>query len=461
MILRARTPKSLSWAGRLAVMGVAALLLPLAPSWAQKDDKAAPPAGLDPAKNAMANLDLALVQDREREEIQAKEAELLKALADQLTGLFPSGSDEARLANRITNLARLSRDDEEKGDDKGKGRRDTAERIEEILNDLIAKLGKELGPVGEEIRKALEQAVREVHESLEKEGVSVEDLRRALEKSHTRLRGAVEKGGPVNEEMRKAMERSRDDVRVARERAREALEGTRKEYREAMRDRLESARERQRELADRNQLERARRSQEQAEHERARAETAQRERLHEETEKRAAADRAGQATREQLETARKEIRELEQQLRRANRRLEELQRRESLRNAAPRRSSSPRTEPGQPEGLGVPRVEAPRPPRAAAEPAAPATPARPAQPSARRPVTPPRRPSADEGAAPPRGAGAGARPDYERRFRQLDQKLNRLLEELERMKKEKKPDQPTNQRSRAAHPAQSGALTFL
>ena len=39
MIVRARTPKGLSWAGRLAVLGLAALLLPLAPSWAQDNDK--------------------------------------------------------------------------------------------------------------------------------------------------------------------------------------------------------------------------------------------------------------------------------------------------------------------------------------------------------------------------------------------------------------------------------------
>ena len=37
MIVRAKTPKGLSWAGRIAVLGMAALLLPLAPSWAQKD----------------------------------------------------------------------------------------------------------------------------------------------------------------------------------------------------------------------------------------------------------------------------------------------------------------------------------------------------------------------------------------------------------------------------------------
>lgn len=35
MIVRDKTPKSLSWAGRIAVLGLAALLLPLAPSWAK------------------------------------------------------------------------------------------------------------------------------------------------------------------------------------------------------------------------------------------------------------------------------------------------------------------------------------------------------------------------------------------------------------------------------------------
>ena len=36
MIVQARTPKALSWAGRLGVLGLAALILPLAPTWAQK-----------------------------------------------------------------------------------------------------------------------------------------------------------------------------------------------------------------------------------------------------------------------------------------------------------------------------------------------------------------------------------------------------------------------------------------
>ena len=39
MIVGARTPKGLSWAGRLAVLGLAALVLPLAPGWAQNKNK--------------------------------------------------------------------------------------------------------------------------------------------------------------------------------------------------------------------------------------------------------------------------------------------------------------------------------------------------------------------------------------------------------------------------------------
>ena len=38
MIVRTKTPKGPSWAGRIAVLGVAALTLPLAPSWAQKSE---------------------------------------------------------------------------------------------------------------------------------------------------------------------------------------------------------------------------------------------------------------------------------------------------------------------------------------------------------------------------------------------------------------------------------------
>lgn len=39
MIMQETRPRALSWAGRLAVLGLAALLLPLAPTWAQRSDR--------------------------------------------------------------------------------------------------------------------------------------------------------------------------------------------------------------------------------------------------------------------------------------------------------------------------------------------------------------------------------------------------------------------------------------
>ena len=49
MIVHAKTPKGLSLVGRFAVVGLAALLLPLAPSWAQKDKSGPPAAEPNPA----------------------------------------------------------------------------------------------------------------------------------------------------------------------------------------------------------------------------------------------------------------------------------------------------------------------------------------------------------------------------------------------------------------------------
>ena len=49
MIARARTPRGLSWAARLGVLGLAALILPLAPTWAQKPDAPSPERAPDAA----------------------------------------------------------------------------------------------------------------------------------------------------------------------------------------------------------------------------------------------------------------------------------------------------------------------------------------------------------------------------------------------------------------------------
>ena len=163
MIVRAKTPKGLSWAGRLAVLGLAALLLPLAPSWAQNkpDDRK--------------SLDTVVKQQNEL-------------------------------------LARLTTDDDDKDDQpKAEKDRDVAEGLESQLKELITKLTKELGPATEEVRKSLKRALGEIHKSLEKEGLSGEDLAKALDRSQQELRRAFESGGPVDKEVREAIERSRKD----------------------------------------------------------------------------------------------------------------------------------------------------------------------------------------------------------------------------------------------------------
>src|SRR5262249_47730541 len=150
------------------------------------------------------------------------------------------------------------------------------------------------------------------------------------------------------------------------------------------------------------------------------------------------------------------IRELEQQLRRATRRLEELERRESRRNASPRRSGNPRSETTTPETPEAPRAENAS-PRSPVAPTPPSAPARPVPPTARRsPVPPPGLGGGEGGGALPRGGGPGPRFDYERRFRELDEKLNRLLKELEQMKDERKPSESSIPRSRGRRPANTG-----
>ena len=203
MIIRAKTPKGLSWAGRLAVLGLAAVLLPLAPSWAQNNNQ----------------------QSRD-------------AFAQQ---------------NEL--LALQTTDDDQDDPPKTEQDRGVAEDLESQLKDLIAKFSKEIGPATEEVRKSLERAVGEIHKSLEKEGLSAEDLAKALDRSQQELRKAFEGGGPVDKEVREAIERSRKDAREAMERARDEIRG-------AARDRAEALREQARELAEQA---RSRRDQEKAE----------------------------------------------------------------------------------------------------------------------------------------------------------------------------------------------------
>ena len=202
--------------------------------------------------------------------------------------------------------ARLFQDDAKKDEpakeDKGRA---TAERFEEHVKDLIEKLAKELGPVGEELRKILEKSVDEIHETLKKEGVAPDDLRKALEKSHNEMRKGLEKGGSVNKELRETVEKSRRDLQGEWERARNDL-------RMAMRDRVQPRRQQER-------TEEAQKDADQADSAKKEAAEIEKERA-------------------ELEKARSEVRALEQQLRQASRRLGEMQRR-TMQRAWPRRPS--------------------------------------------------------------------------------------------------------------------------
>src|SRR5262249_55151865 len=308
MIVRAKTPRDLSWPGRIAVLGLAALLLPLAPSWAQSDPSSPPAAEqnlLVPSPDEGSDAKLALAQDPSQAEPESTGRDILDTLIDRLVAYLEKGLSTAessinekledrisdklmkdpgvvalnrelerasarledvatrsrqsndparfaaerevrRLTERYTELlndkerelrAQLEKDKDQADKDAAKADegRESAERLEVRLKDLIENLGNELGPVGEEIRKAVEQAVRDVHEALKKEGVSVDDLRKALEKSHDDLRGAIEKGGSVNEEARKAIERSAEEVRKAIERSGEDVRKSMEQSRRAMR----------------------------------------------------------------------------------------------------------------------------------------------------------------------------------------------------------------------------------
>jgi bla regulator protein blaR1 len=370
MIVRASTPKGLSWMGRLAVLGTAVLILPLAPSWAQ--DNHAKPGQTKPE--------------------QLNRVEAAKASPDANTPL------ESRAP--LARLARLANDNEdEPKDDKS---REAAKRLEDQARDLVEKLTREFGPVGDEFRKVLERAVGEVHKSLEKENLSSDDLRKALEKSQDELRRALEQGGPIDHELREALERSRKELREAWEHAREDI-------RQVMRDRIEVARQHQREQAEQ--------APERPEHTQPEA-------------RRGGSDEAEtHQHRQEVENTRREIRELEQQLRRANRRLEELDRRETRRETR-RPPARPRAE-AEPSRPPAAR-SAPTPPRAESTPAPPATPARPGQRNIRRPNVPFGAPG------PGRTPGPATRPDYERRFQNLEDKLNQLLKELQDMKRDQR-----------------------
>ena len=203
MIVQARTPKALSWAGRLGVLGLAALILPLAPTWAQNQKADTPKPG----------------GDRDT------------AIAD----VKPDGDIHANKARQ-----QLKGEAEDDDRDELDTPKDAADHLDHLLKDLGERLSKDFSLVGDEVAKALDKAAKEVTESLDKEGITSKDLRQALEKARDKLKEAFKEGGPVNKQARDAAEKAREDMNAALDKARE-------QFRQAVRNRAEKARESTRE----------------------------------------------------------------------------------------------------------------------------------------------------------------------------------------------------------------------
>ncbi len=561
MIVRAKTPRGLSWAGCFVVLGSAALLLPLAPTWAQKTEPDRPLAGVESFDEGY-DSDLALnAQDRDqpktpvkrddngplieqlepgveletrimeefekdpevvtlveaiqemRKELEhnksvaalpndpsrrvtAKELERLRADYDELwrakypeirkrltvaaKGLASSNTLEdlrikvMTLELRQKNMAEPYEKLEQETKKKTAGggifhdltakqfqqmtdemvktdlelaearanleaakqdaakddeRRELPERFEERVKDLIGIIGRELGPISDEVQKALEKSVDDLHRALEKENVSVDDVRKSLEKSYDEIRQALSKGGPVDKELREAWERSRDELHKKWLQSRE-------EMRQEMRNRLEAARRRQREFG---RSARQSRDQQKAE-----------------PEKEDAAKSLERPGPDELENARREIRELRQQLLQATRRLADLQRREAQRNAAQRRPGDPfaKRAPDRDPNDQSPRREGDT--RSRRSPGVTRDPTNPQQatpPSDRRLAAPAREPAA-RGRGP---ADSGRNPEYDRRFRELDSKLDRLLKELEKLREGTNSKDSKDPSTRRSQPVKPGA----
>lgn len=541
MIVKARTPRRLSWPGKLAVACVSALLLPLGPSWAQRAiGDAARPRDQEPPTAAPADGDYKRVfgrlaeelwdtdmklldarvalkttkrsqrEDQQREELiaeafkkepearellqQIREArktlteaqrktrhakdpsivaasnhlrslnqqwsDLWEQKRDQIAARLDLGSEDQKpdaLAARVhelettidqlerkkTLLEELMRDpagarqrsrddvlvrarttprqnDEPRKDNRD---RDTAARLEAQLRDLKEKLTRDLDPLSDVVRQQLDRTLENLQQALEKEKMTPEDLRRAVEKSRRDLRESLQQGGPLERSMREAAERARRDLRETMERS---LETARRQSDEAL-DRFRAYRDEQAkhvaELAEqhRRRIEEQRKAIEERRDQTLRDVERLRDQMHEVQRRRKEARRQAEdqerergeqkpggkpptadatkkperpdSDRAELDAARREIRELRQRLLEANRQLRQLQH--------PDRET--------------------RRPRSSDRPAAPTPPDRP---------TPAARPA----------DGAPAREDFERRFRELDDKMNRLLKELESLKSRGAPN---------------------
>jgi beta-lactamase regulating signal transducer with metallopeptidase domain len=384
MIVQARTPKALSWTGRLGVLSLAALILPLAPTWAQEADAPKPDGGRDAATVAKSDSTIVGIVEADLNNDGVPEKIIVR------------DRNQAEEARQQPKGEAAEDDDHRHSSDNPKGK-DVADHVERLLKDLVDKLSKDLGPVGEEILKTLDNAAKEVSEVLDKEGIISKDLREALEKARDEIHEAFKEGSPLNKQAQEAADKAREDVKDAVEKAREDVREAVRQHTEAAREAAEAARDR---LL----------SQAQPKDERSAAD----------------ADSSAQSQPGEVEQARREVRQMEQQLRQAMRRLQAIERRDQ------RLSRSQRRGPGAaPAPAASPRPDAPpSPPEGPGVSAPPAPPSAPAPPTTPRPLL---RRDGPPGSGPPL-----QNPRVERRLRDLEDKMDRLLKELESLKGDKK-----------------------
>ncbi len=425
MIVRAKTPKGLSWAGRIAVLGTAALFLPLAPSWARNGtavlidsnqpvgagnqpltEKPVPSAisladrhdallkqrQIEKLMDAMIATDLELFDTQSMLEVkqqllsQAKGGESSRAwrekdLAARITEEFKKDAEVQDLLNEIQelnehhdhakNLARRSDDPARKAVrdelEKRLARYDALwqEKYKEIRAQLTndGKDDKE-----EATRDAAEQIQEQLKDLIGKLGKQLtpvtEEIRKALERAVGEVHQSLEKEGLSAEELGKALEKSQEDLRKSFE----SGGAVNKELRDAIehsRDEIQKALDHVKGSV-RDQVEtlkdKSRDLADQARDDLARAKDS--------VAKDSAPDQTPRDERSELEATRKQIRELEQLLRKSTRRLEELERRESRRVPVPRRERMPRN------GFSA-RPKAESEPEAATEPEAAPVPPQP------------------------------------------------------------------------------------
>ena len=193
MIVRAKTPRGLSWAGRLGVLGLAALILPLAPIWAQDSTRTEPDSGRGL-------------------EIQDKLDDLVKQLDSTIRQQLKAEADDD--------------DDKDKDKDGDDDHKEVADHLERLLRDLGEKLSKDLGPVGEEIVKSLDKAATEVSKALDKGGIVSKDLQEAFDKAREELHQAFRSGGKIDQEAREGLEKARQHLGDAVDKAKDELKET-------------------------------------------------------------------------------------------------------------------------------------------------------------------------------------------------------------------------------------------